>query len=176
MKKIIFLALVIGLFSCKKDEDPFSIDLSSLPGTYWRGTELYFLGQGHDQVNVYDPGSGWDGGAGPSELLFDSNGSIIEYCRVASVGYPFIKFYYREDTYTYNPETKVFNSQLHTLKTSTSVVSAWTPSRLEFIGYDPQGEPYSRQVFQRFDPDEAWLQKVAAWPNYDDIDWGSSGQ
>lgn len=171
MKRLLFVLLACGLIACEKEDDPFSMDISQLPGTYWEEIELYYLGDGCDNDNVFDTNSVRDGGRAPSILLFGSNAALIEYCNLGVTGHSDRVHYYRKETYFYDPETKVFTADLHTLAGWKSTVTAWTWNRLEVVGYDQQGAPYCRQVFERFDPDQAWLQRVAAWPDYDEIDW-----
>ena len=173
MKKLFMMfAVMTACAACEKDDGGITMEADRLEGTYWKRWEKT-LDYGFD--------GSLDGGGGPTVLFFASGTTLVEYGRLAMTGPDRPTAYRKTRTFDYRPGEKLFltygpngeSDDRMDLETFTPGTIVWE-SVAEYT--EPGGSSYqvlTRETFRCFEPDEAWKQSAAQYPDYDEVDWSA---
>ncbi len=185
MKKLFMMfAVMTACAACEKDDGGITMEADRLEGTYWKQTRMecseYRDGRWEKTLDYGFDGS-LDGGGGPMVLFFASGTTLVEYGRLAMTGPDRPTAYRKTRTFDYRPGEKLFltygpngeSDDRMDLETFTPGMIVWE-SVAEYT--EPCGSSYqvlTRETFRRFEPDEAWKQSAAQYPDYDEVDWSA---
>lgn len=164
MKRAFYLFLcVAACYACEKNDAP-AMDVADLHGTYWIERHYYTTCCENGEYVTTDTHEQGLVGGSACFLHFSDDGRVTEYVQPNCP-----PRYYRTYSFDYYPQWRQFriDGVFYEMTGFSHERIAWRYKTTDCLGRAVEIE----RVFEPWKTTSEWLNGIATWPSYDEVDW-----